>query len=880
MAASVSEQLRPIPDRMSGLVARRWAQTLWHESLACSLRVVHDVDHSSATLFSGNLCTQYRGLSMASFAHDLRFSFRTLRKSPGFTATAILTLALGIGAVTSIFSVVNSVLLKPFLFPDPGRLVMLREREPGLTENGGPDNPRHFYNWQSNAQSLSGMAIFQNNSVSVAVGTGHPTIVSGLAVASNFFSVLGLQPVLGRSFQPAENVKGHDAVGILSWAAWQRYFHGDPGAIGRTMMDGGEPFTVVGILPRSFSFPRMSELRGSMIQNATEPYEIFRPLVIGSDQMSDSGDYNFMAIGRLRVGVSAQQAQTELTTIQAAFNQAKHIDVGPTVMAIPLLEEVAGGVSTALWVLLAAVGGVLLIGCVNLANLQLARAVSRERELAVRAALGAGRNQLLGAILADSLVLAIVGGALGVLLSFVGVRLFIAVAPQNLPRLTGIGVSWPVLAGAAGLSILTAVVFGLLPALRAMHIDPQSALQTQTTRVSASRESQRTRHLLVAAEVACTVVLLIVTGLLVRSLSHLINQNRDFDSSHITLMGVYLYAPQYGTDFKASQAARVAFVDRALADLAQIPGVQNVAITSERPMAGPTWIDDVERPDHPLPPAQTPDANIRWVSPGYASTLHIPVLAGRDLTAEDKNHPTNALISEKSARAIWPGENPIGHIFSLGEGSKYTVVGVLADARINELKDTANMIYIPYWDNTWWRTNFLVRSPQPSSALATALQQTIWKIDPQVAIPLLKSMDEQVADSVATDRFQTLMLSSFGCAALLLALLGIYGVLAYSVSLRQQEFGIRIALGCDKAALMSFVARQAMLPVAGGIVAGLALAFIANRWVHSLLYETSAADPVAIAGSLALLVAAALGAALLPARRAAQTDPMAVLRNE
>jgi predicted permease len=819
---------------------------------------------------------------MPNLSQDLRFSLRTLRKSPGFALTAILTLALGIAAVTSIFSVVNSVLLKPFSFPDPGRLVMLREHINGAHWDAFPDNPRHFYNWQSNDRLLSGMAIFQNNEASLAVGTGHPLIVPGMSIASNFFSVLGVQPILGRSFTPEENVQGRNRVGILTWTAWQRYFHGDPGAIGRTLMDGGEPFTVVGVLPRDFSFPRVSELPGSMIQNATAAYEIFRPLVIGSNQMSDSGDYNFMAIGRLRIGVSAEQAQTELTTIQAGFNQAKQLQVGPTVRAIPLLSEIAGPVSTALWVLLAAVGGVLLIGCVNLANLQLARAVSRERELAVRAALGAGRKQLLWSMLADSLVLAIVGGGLGILLSFAGVRLFVAAAPQNLPRLSGVAISWPVLVAAAGLSIVTAVLFGLLPALRAIHIDPQSALQAQTTRVSASRESQRTRHLLVAAEVACTVVLLIVTGLLVRSLSHLINQNRDFDSSHLTLMGVYLYAPQYGSDFNASQAARVAFVDRALADLAQIPGVQSVATTSERPMAGPTWINNVVRPDHPLPDAQTPDANIRWVSPSYAATLHIPVLAGRDLSPEDKNHPTNALISEKAARAIWPGENPVGHVFNFGAGDKdmYTVVGVLADARINELKDTANMIYLPYWDNTWWRMNFLIRTPQPTSAVATALEQAIWKIDPQVAIPLLKSMDDQVAESVATDRFQTLMLSSFGCAALLLALLGIYGVLAYSVSLRQQEFGIRIALGCDRATLMSFVARQAMLPVASGILAGLILAFAASRWIHSLLYETSAADPVAIAGSLALLLAAALGAALLPARRAAQTDPMAVLRNE
>jgi predicted permease len=817
---------------------------------------------------------------MPIFTQDLRFSIRTLRKSPGFALTAILTLALGIGAVTAIFSVVDCVLLKPFPFPDPGRLVMLREHEENLAMDSGPDNPRHFYNWQDHAKTLSGMALFQNNSVSIAIGKGHPEIVSGLAVQPNFFSVLGVQPWLGRTFQPIEAAKGHEHVAILSWKAWQRYFQGDVSAIGRTILDGGEPLTVVGILPRDFSFPRVTELPGTMSGNAAEPYEIFEPLVPPANQMSDSGDYNFMAIGRLRVGVSPQQAQAELNTIQAGFNQSRHLDVHPTALVIPLLQEVAGQVSAALWLLLGSVGAVLLIGCVNLANLQLARAVSREREMAVRAALGAGRDSLVWSALSDSLVLAVVGGALGILLSFAGVRLFIAAAPRDLPRLAAIHVSWPVLAAAAGLSIFTALLFGLLPALRSMRVDPQSALQSSTTRVSASRESRRTRHALVAAEVACTMGLLIVTGLLVRSLSTLLSQNRDFDSSHITLTSVYLYAPQYGDEKKDSMALRASFSDRALADLARIPGVQSVATTSERPMAGATWIDNIDRPDHPLPPAQTPDANIRWISPSYASTLRIPILAGRDLNPDDKNHLNNALISLKASRTIWPGENPVGKTFTLGDKDVFTVVGVLADARINDLKQTASMIYLPYWQNPWWRVNFLIRSPQATPALATSIRRTIWSIDPEVAIPLLQSMDNQVSDSVATDRFQTLLLSSFGCAALLLALLGIYGVLAYSVSLRQQEFGIRMALGCDKRTLIGFVARQAMAPVVAGIVVGLALAFASTRLVQSLLYQTSAADPVTIAASIVLLLGAAVVAAILPARRAAQIDPAQVLRNE
>ncbi|HEX4039712.1 MAG TPA: ABC transporter permease [Acidobacteriaceae bacterium] len=817
---------------------------------------------------------------MHSFLQDLRFSSRTLRKSPGFAITAILTLALGIGAVTAIFSVVDSVLLRPFAFASPERLVMVHEYLPDLASGPLPANPLHYLNWQSNTKTFSGLSIMNNTNSSISVGTDHPELVGGLSVETNFFDVLGIHPFLGRGFLAVEGTKGHEDVVVLSWSAWQHYFHGDPQAIGQTLRDGGKPETVVGVLPRSFSFPRISELSSAVSQNAANPYELFHPLVLRADPRDDDGDYNFMVLGRLRAGKSARQAQTELTTLQSAFNRAHHLATHPTVLVFPLISEVAGSISTALWLLLAAVGAVLLIGCVNLANLQLARAVSRERELAVRAALGAARDRLVTSALSDSLLLALIGGALGIVLSFAGVQLFLAAAPKDLPRIGAVQVSWPVLLGAAGLSILTAFFFGLLPALRSMRIDPQSALQTSSTRVSSGRESQRTRHLLVAAEVACTVALLIVTGLLVRSFSTLLHQNRDFDASHVTIARAFLYAPQYGDTVDKDGTARAAFMERSLAAMAQIPGVQSVATTSELPLGGDVWIDDVTRPDHPVPAGHEPTANIRWISPGYASTLRIPLVAGRDLSAEDKKNPTNVLISADAARTIFSDTNPVGHVFHLNDKTDFTVVGVLADARINQLDHTAPMIYIPYWQNPWWRVTFLVRSPLPTSALASSMRRAIWGVDREVAITTVKSLDQQVSDSVATERFQTLMLSSFGGAALLLALLGIYGVLAYSVSLRQQEFGIRIALGCDKPALMRLVASQAAWPVIGGVLTGLALAFAASRLVHSLLYETSAADPAAIAAGIGLLLIAALFAALLPARRAAQTDPMQVLRNE
>jgi len=817
---------------------------------------------------------------MQNLLPDLRLGIRSLRRSPGFAFFAILTLGLGIGSVTSVFSVVNSVLLKPFAFHDPERLVVLRPAARQRNQPAGPANYKQYLYWTANSKTLTDAAIFRNRGYSVSTDTDHPNIAGGLEISSNFFSVLGVQPLLGRSFLPAEANEGRDQEVILSWDAWQKYFHGDADVIGRTVRISGIPETVVGVAPRAFNFPHMSEMPTAVSQRTIRPYEVFKPLL---PDMTDSGNYNYLVVGRLKKGIGLAQAQSELSGLQRAY--ARNVPAMPSdawVLVKPLTHEVAGRVSTALWLLLAAVGAVLLIGCVNLANLQLARGVTREREIAVRAALGAGTGRLLWSALIESLLLAGLGGGLGILLSFTGVRLFVAAAPANLPRLNEVHVNWLALLAATGLSIVTALLFGLLPALRTIHVDPQRAMQSNPTRVANTREGQRTRQLLVAGEVACTVVLLIVTGLLVRSFSRLLTQQRDFDASHITLASVSLSTPQYGNSPEDAGAERVRrnFIDRAMTDLGRLPGVESVAMTSEMPIAGDTWVSSIVRRDHPVPPGQEPDANIRWVSPSYVSTLKIPLVAGRDLQASDQNHSTNALISEDAARAAWPGEDPVGKVFEVGGETTYTVIGVVADARINDLKQTASMVYVPYWQNPWWRAFFFVRSPQPTSALADSIRRTIWNIDPQVAIPTLKSLDDQVNDSVATERFQAMLLSSFGVAALLLAVLGVYGVLAYSVSLREQEFGIRVALGSDKTALMQLVIRQAAIPVVGGILAGLALAFVAARSIGSLLYQTKVGDPTVIFGSTALLLLAAFLAALLPARRAATVDPMRVLRSE
>ena len=827
---------------------------------------------------------------MASPLLSLRFSIRQLRKSPGFALTAVLTLAIGIGATVSVFSVVNTVLLKPFAFREPGRLVVMRE----VVEEMRAQYPtvlfnyRHYLRLKKESKSLEDAAAFQEQGASVSTSGDHPHILGSLKVTPNFLSVLGVPPAMGRNFTAEEATDGHDSVAILTWTAWKSLMNADPDAVGKTLRLGGIPYTLIGVMPPSFRFPEVASYPGERPTGPPSPIEILRPLVVQQNWLEDDAyDYNFTVVGRLRPGVSLQQARAELGGLQHAYSIAAHLPVHNDIYIAPFDKDITYNVSTGLWLIFAAVGAVLLIACVNLANLQLARAVAAERESAVRAALGASRGELLLSRLMESFVLAALGGVAGIALAFFGVRLLVAFAPADVPRLSEVQVSLPVLLFAAGLSIFTALLFGILPALRSLHVDPQSALQAGTTRVLNTRGSGRTRRILMTAEVAFTVVLLMMTGLVLRSFSQVMRQSRGFDSDHVTAARVTLYAPQYGDSASNADAAKEAFVDRTLASLKQIPGVQSAAMTSVMPLTGDGWIDMVDRKDHPVPPGQQVKVNIRFISPGYLSTMHIPLVAGRDLTDADRN-PSKphadipVLISEKTARDAFPGENRLGRkMRKFGDDDKTqfnVVVGVVGDSRLNDLKQVTDMIYLPFWQIPPWNLTLLVRGSQPSSALIPEIRKTIWKIDPEVAIPELKSLDEQVSDSVASDRFQTMLLSSFGGAALLLALLGVYGVLAYSVSLRQQEFGVRIALGSDKSRLILLVLRQAALPVAAGAGIGLVLAFVAARWVRSLLYETPAADPLAIAGSLILLLAAAALAAIVPARRASRVDPIQVLR--
>jgi predicted permease len=823
-------------------------------------------------------------------ARDLRFAARQLRKSPGFALAAILTLALGIGAATSVFSVVNAVLLKPFAFRDPDRLVVMREavEDPQSGRTAIPDNYRHFLRLKNTATALEDAAIFAQAGTSVSVNDEHPRIVGAITASPNLFQLLGVQPILGRGLAESDAKRGASAVVVLSYAGWQTLFAGDPSAIGQTLRVWGQPVTVVGILPPWMRFPQIASSPTIAFQETADPKHpryvlLFQPLIPSDrDLKKDMGGFDYKAIARLKPGATLAQANAELETLQNVYTVSAHLPLHFGIALTPLTQDVASPISGALWLLFAAVGAVLLMACVNLASLQLARAVNAERETAVRAALGASKLQLVTSRLTESLLLALIGGAAGTAFAFAGVRFFIALVPASVPRLDEVRVSMPVLLFAAGISVLAAITFGILPALRSLRVHPQAALQSASSRTANAHSSSRTRSLLVAAQVACTVVLLIVTSLALRSLSRLLHQNRGFDASHVTLAQVDLFAPQYG-DINNGNEIRRALVDRLLTALHQLPGIQSVAITSVAPLTGETWVDNLFRPDHPAPLGTEPAINVRWIDPNYLPTMRTPLVAGRNITDADRANPYVALISERTAREAFPGENPIGHkIINLVPDDQHpiTIIGIVAEARINGLKDDAAVVYLPYWAFTPYTLSFLVRNSQPSSTPIPELQRAIWQIDPQVAIPTLKSMDEQVSDSVAADRFQAMVLSGFGAAALFLALLGVYGVLAYSVTLRRQEFGIRIALGSGKGALIGLVLRQAAYPVLLGTGVGLTMALIALRWVHSLLYQMPVMDPLAVGGSVLLLLVAASIAAIIPARRAASTDPMRALRME
>lgn len=816
---------------------------------------------------------------MGALLQDLKYAGRTLRRSPGFTLIAVLTLALGIGATTAIFSVVNAVLLRPLPYPASERLMQLWE----VSDNGNQMNVAdpNFADWRAQSRSFSALAQYGSGEVSV-VGGEEPARVAAAWVSRDFFRALGVQPARGRAFLPGEQQTGTAPTTIVSYSFWEHYLGGDPNLSKRTLTFGGRVYNVVGVMPPGFDFPGGSDL--------WTPSELDAPY-------TSRTAHNWHVVARLKPGVTREQAHSEMSAISRALKQQYGEDVDLVDAAVvPLRDEIVGGVRPALLLLLGAAGLLLLIACANVVNLLLARAAARRREIAVRQALGAGRGRLLRQFLAESLVLAVAGGALGVLLAVWGTDALLALKPANLPRLEEIRVSWPVLAFALGVSVAVAGILGLAGALRATGQDVREVLAEGGRTHAGGGANQRLRGVLVTSQVAITLVLLVGAGLLARSFVRLLAVNPGYRTEGATVMDLSLPSP----DDEAEGRRLLGFHQELFARLRAIPGVEQVGGVNDFPLGGNyadgtflivngpedvTGFDDFERlvKDE----SRTGYAAYRVANSDYFRAMRIPLVRGRLFDERDAPDATNvAVISESLAKTRWPNEDPIGKQIEFGnmDGDlrPMKVVGIVGDIRERGLDaEPQPMLYGNASQRPGSAGTFhvVISGPGNPATIIPAARQILRELRPDVP-PRFRTLDQVFSESLAPRRFSLLLLGVFGAAALLLATVGMYGVIAYLVTQRTREFGIRMALGAQGEDVLRMVVRQGAILALVGIGVGLLGAVGATRLLASMLYGVGATDVATFAGASLLLIAVALLASYLPARRATRVDPMVALRAE
>ncbi|MDE3135520.1 MAG: ABC transporter permease [Acidobacteriota bacterium] len=822
---------------------------------------------------------------MGTLWQDVKFGLRTLSRAPGFALVAVLTLALGIGANTAIFSVVNGVLLRPLAYEQPGRLYLIREVIPQMQKfypSLAADLP-DFQIWQKRVHSFEGIALAEPTSADLTGGT-EPEEIHGVRSSANLFDVLGVRPALGRSFLPEEDETGHGHVVILSNEFWRSRFHADSAILGKTMTLDGAPYTIVGVMPPTFHFPQQV---GQMVI-FPENISFFEPLNGPKEYETDLiGEFDFAAIGRLAPGVTPKQALAELNVVQAQI--AKQANEGVDLLAeiTPLENEIVGSARRGLLFLLLAVGAVLLIACVNLANLLLARVPGRMREAAIRTALGATRTQLARRMLVESLLLGLAGGVLGVGLAWIGVHWLVQAAPPGIPRINEVTIDARVLGFAAALGILTGALFGLLPAWRIAHAEPMDALKSGSTATTESRRTRRVRDSLVGVEVGLSTVLLILAGLLTASLFHVLHVNTGFSPENVLAAGVDLPPQSYD-----KPETRLQFYRDVLARLRTVPGVRQAGWVSLLPLTGQGSVTGISVPGSVTTEVQAPPANYRAVSPGYFPAMGIRLLEGRIFTESDRGRNV-VVVSQSVAERFWPGQNPIGKtcLAHWGPQQAEQVIGVVSDIRTVKLdRPPVMMVYVPDWFG-WIRpantylgvppsASFVVRTAMNPAGAAQAVREAIHAADPEVPIVSLRPMTEIVSSSVDTRRFEMFLAGVFGVFALFLAALGIAGVVAYSVEQRRQELAIRMALGARLSDLRRMVLRQGMAPVVAGLAAGVVVAIFAGRLIESLLFGVRAFDPLTTAAVASAVIVIGLAACIIPARRATRVDPIVSLRQE
>ena len=812
--------------------------------------------------------------------NDFRYAARKLRTSPGFALTVLLTLAVGIGATTAIFTLVYDVLLKPLPYSHAERLVVLEEQVAEFRDIYPtlPINANHFVFWSKNARTLQSMAVMQEASMPLG-GGARPSRIGVLRSTPGVFSVLDSSPVLGRVFSDQEAMPGHDHVVILMDELWRHQYGSDPAILGKSVLLNGFPYTVIGVMGSSFHLPVL-ETFASADSTPPQPAEALVPLALTTEQLQEKmGDFNYFGLARLQPGVSALQASAEINALQGSIMRGLAADEQGTLSAVvnPFQRALVGSNRTPLLLLLCAVAGLLLVGCVNITNLLLARAAGQRQALAIAAALGASRADILRVGMAETIVLAGSGGALGLTLAAAILPAMQRYLPPALDFRGPLHLDWIGAGFALSLAFLTAVVAGAVPAWRAARTDPHEVLQSEARLGSESSSSKRLRRILVGAEVGVSMALVLMTGLLTTSLFRLLHVDRGFEASHIVTATLNLPQKSY-----SDKKAREAFFKEATDRLIQLPGVEGAAAVSVLPLTGDSWIDMIRVPGDTRSPMQIPSEHFRWITPGYFEVIHLPLVAGRFLQAGDEGK-NFTVISELTARTLWPGRDPVGQEFHRGGQSDmvFTVIGVVANARTVSLsKPDPMMVYMPYWYRSEVSAGLLVRTRQDSTAMADAIRKTIWSVDPEVPVPVVNALTGVVTDSLANRRFELDLLLLFAVSALLLAGLGVFGVVHYSVVQRQRELGLRLALGAQRGNIYRLVLLDGLSPVVVGGVAGIAVAFSFARVLKSLLFQVTAYNATILSTSVCLLLLVGVAASLLPARRAASTDPMQALKRE
>jgi predicted permease len=805
---------------------------------------------------------------------DLRYGVRMLLKTPGFTAVAVVALALGIGANSAIFSVVNTVLLQPLPYKDPDRLVMVWEDD---TKGGYPrDTPAaaNYIDWRDQNQVFEGMAALADQSFNLT-GVGEPERLEGRRVSAGLFPLMGVEPQLGRAFLPEEDQPGANKVVVLSHGLWQRRFGSDPGIAGKTLTLNGEGHTVVGVMPPQFQFPRRE-------------VELWVPVAFTPQEAANRGRHYLQVVARMKPGVTLEQAQADMTTVAARLQQQypdQNTDLGAAVM--PLHEQVAGDIKPALLILLGAVGFVLLIACANVANLLLARAAVRQKEISIRVALGASRQRLVRQFLTESVLLAAVGGAAGLLLALWGVNLLRSFIPQNISQVEAITIDARVVAFTLLVSLLTGLVFGLAPATQASSFNLNETLKEGGRDSASGSRGNRVRGLLVVAEVAVSLILLIGAGLLLNSFLRLRSVDPGFSTDNLLTMGIVLPQTKY-----PDHARRSAFYTELINRIEALPGVSSAAVVNWIPLVrqGDSIGFSVEgRPDPAPGTGNRPTVVTRVVHPHYFRTMGVQFMQGREFTAQDRaDTPAVAVISETMARRHWPNEDPTGKRITPGQPDStdpddwITIVGVVKDVRQFELAaDPKPQMYLSYEQAGFFAPRHLVvKTDVDPLGLAATVRKTVWEIDKDQPVSNISTMEDVLSESIERQRFSMLLLGVFAALAMVLAAVGVYGVMSYSVAQRTREIGIRMALGAQKRDVLKLAVGQGLKLVLIGVAFGLASAFLLTRVMSSLLFGVSATDPATFVAIPLLLIGVALVASYIPARRAAKVDPMVALRYE